>query len=70
MSQSKLKKRIRHIYKDCQESVLIQQGSTEILRLNVSAILDFAQIVSNKFRTESHDFDIKKAVLEIVDVQN
>ena len=69
MSLSKLKRRLRNISKDCQESVIICQGSTEILRLNVSGILDFAQIVSDKFRSESHDFDIKMAVQDIVDVQ-
>ena len=47
----------------------IQTSSTKLLKFLVSDILDFSRMKQNKFVKAISEFNIKEAVLEIIEIQ-
>ena len=47
----------------------IQENSSTIMLFMVQDLLDWAQIKSNKFRKNIHEFNIVKAVETVIHVQ-
>ena len=50
-------------------SVRIKKQSTELMQFIVQDLLDYAQIKSSKFRKNYAHFDIRKAVNEVLELQ-
>ena len=65
-SQRRFKQRLKVIYDQYNESVMIQESSTKLLKFLVNDILDFAQIRAGKFRKNINVFNVKEAILEII----
>ena len=47
----------------------MSNSSTKILSFLVNDILDFAQISAGKFRSITHNFNVKEAIEEVVVIQ-
>ena len=65
MDPKSIRKQLRKILKEYEESVQIQMSSEKILNFLINDILDFAQIRQNKFRKDTQTFNITDAVNEI-----
>ena len=64
------KKKIVTIFDDMWESCKISKTSSKLMLYNVEDLLDYGQMESGNFRKNIQQYDVKKAIQEILNVQN
>jgi two-component system sensor histidine kinase BarA len=63
------KKKMDQIFEDMWESCKISKTSSKLMLYNVEDLLDYGQMESGNFRKNIQQFDVKKAIQEIINVQ-
>lgn len=62
------RKKIVAIFDDMWESCKISKTSSKLMLYNVEDLLDYGQMESGNFRKNIQQYDVKKAILEIINV--
>ena len=68
-SIKQMRREIKQIVEEVQESTEIQIASTKLLGFYVNDMLSLAQINSSKFRKDCSNIDIRKSIQEIIMIQ-
>lgn len=65
----KCREKIKVIFDEMLESCKISKTSSKLMLYNVEDLLDYGQMESGNFRKNIQQFDVKKAIQEIINVQ-